>query len=166
MFSEDIGVYESLIFGNPPWKLHRTGVCIGGWQWHHSASDRTPSFIEPQICAGGFKDVIWLRLDAKIIDKHKAWQAASLICLSECYRVFQMAPIKLDSITMLGMKLLAGHTRSISSPILRGRNFWLTAYSILYEKICCLWEIKILCTPPCGIPRLLPTPYYARPPRR
>ena len=51
----------------------------------------------------------------------------------------QMAPIQLDSITMLGKKLLVGHTRLISSPILRGRDFWLTAYSILYEKICCLW---------------------------
>ena len=35
-------------------------------------------------------------------------------------------------------KLLVGHTRSISGPILRRRAFRLTAYSILYEKICCL----------------------------
>ena len=50
----------------------------------------------------------------------------------------QMAPIQLDSITMLVKKLLVGHTRSISGPILIGRDFRLTASSILYEKICCL----------------------------
>ena len=33
--------------------------------------------VEPQICAGGFNDVIWLRLDAKIVEKHKAWQTAA-----------------------------------------------------------------------------------------
>ena len=38
---------------------------------------QTPNFIEPQICAGGFKDVIWLRMDAKIVDEHKAWQTAA-----------------------------------------------------------------------------------------
>ena len=51
----------------------------------------------------------------------------------------QMAPIHLDSITVLVKKLLVGHTRSISGPILRGRYFRLTASFILYEKICCLW---------------------------
>ena len=57
------------------------------------ASDRTTDlFIEPQICAGGFKDVILLWLDAKIVDKHKAWQTAALICLSECYRVVKWRP--------------------------------------------------------------------------
>ena len=75
----------------------------------------------------------------------------------------QMAPIQLDSITMLVNKLLVGHTRSISGPILRVRNFRLTAPSILCEKIYCLWYIKILCTSPCGIPRLLLTSFYARP---
>ena len=72
VFSGDIGVYESLIFGNPPWNLHKRAACIGGWQWQHSAGDWTSNFIEPQICAGGFNDVICLRLDAKIVDKHKA----------------------------------------------------------------------------------------------
>ena len=33
--------------------------------------------IEPQICAGGINDVIWLRLDAKIVDKHQALQTAA-----------------------------------------------------------------------------------------
>ena len=50
----------------------------------------------------------------------------------------QMAPTHLDSITMLVKKLLVGHTRSISGPILRGRDFRLTASFILYERICCL----------------------------
>ena len=30
-----------------------------------------------QICAGGFNDVIWLWLDAKIVDNQKAWQTAA-----------------------------------------------------------------------------------------
>ena len=51
----------------------------------------------------------------------------------------QMAPIHLYFITMLVKKLLVGHTRSISGPILRRRDFRLTASFILYEKICCLW---------------------------
>ena len=71
----------------------------------------------------------------------------------------QMAPIQLDWTTMLAKKLLVGHTRSISSVILRMRYSRLTAYSILYEKICCLCKTKILCTSPCGIPRLLPTSF-------
>ena len=62
---------------NTPWKLHTMGVCIGGWRWQHSASDRTPNSNEPQICTGGFSSVIWLRLDVKIVDKHKAWQTAA-----------------------------------------------------------------------------------------
>ena len=41
-------------------------------------------------------------------------------------------------ITMLVKKLLVGHTRSISGPILIGRDFRLTASSIRYEKIRCL----------------------------
>ena len=77
VFSEDIGVHESLIFGNTPWKLHTRVVCIGGWQWQHSANDQTLNSSEPQICTGGFSTVIWLRLDAKIVDKHKAWQTAA-----------------------------------------------------------------------------------------
>ena len=77
VFSEDIEVYESVIFDNTPWKLHTRGVCIGGWQWPHSASHRNPNSSEPQICIGGFSTVIWLRLDAKRVDKHKALQAAA-----------------------------------------------------------------------------------------
>ena len=53
---------------------------------------RTPNFIEPQICAGGFKDVIWLRMDAKIVDEHKAWQTAASLRLSGCYRVVKWRP--------------------------------------------------------------------------
>ena len=52
--------------------------------WHqihrrrqHNANDRTPTFIEPQICARVFNVIIRLRLDAKIVDKHKAWQTAA-----------------------------------------------------------------------------------------
>ena len=92
MFSEDIGVYESLTFGNTPWKLHTRGVCIGGWQWQHCASDLTPNSIEPQICTGGFSAVIVLRLDAKMVHKHKAWQTAALLCLTGCYRVVKWRP--------------------------------------------------------------------------
>ena len=69
------GVYGSLIFGNTPWVLHTRGVCIGGWQWQHS--DRTLYSSEPQICTGGFNTVIWLWLDSKIVDKHKALQTAA-----------------------------------------------------------------------------------------
>ena len=87
VFSEDIGVYESLIFGNTPWTLHTRGVCIGGWQWQHSASDQTPNATDPQICIGGCSTVIWLSLDAKIVDKHKAWQTAAWLYLTRCYRV-------------------------------------------------------------------------------
>ena len=50
-----------------------------------------------------------------------------------------MAPIQLDSIKMLVKKLLVGHTRSISGPIFRRRDFRLNVSSILYEKTCCLW---------------------------
>ena len=50
-------------------------------------------------------------------------------------QVRQMAPIQLDSNTMLVKKLLVGHTRSISGPIFRGRYFRLTAPSILCQKI-------------------------------
>ena len=46
----------------------------------------------------------------------------------------QMALIQLDSITMLVNKLLVGHTRSVSGPILRGRDSRLTAPSILCER--------------------------------
>ena len=77
VFSDDIGVYKSLKFGNTPWKLHTRGVCIGWWQWQHSASDRTPNSSEPQICTRGFSTVIWLMLDAQIVDKHKACQTAA-----------------------------------------------------------------------------------------
>ena len=92
MFSEDIWVYECLIFGNSSWKLHTRGICIGGWQCQHRASDRTPNSREPQICTGGFSTVIWLRLDAKIVDKHKAWQTAAKLHLSGCYRVVKWRP--------------------------------------------------------------------------
>ena len=160
MFSEDIGVYESLIFGNTPWKLHWRGVCIGRWQWQHSASDRTANSSEPQICSDGFSPVIWLRLDAKIVDKHKAWQNSSLALPAWMLQGHQMAPIQLDSITMLLKKLLVGHTRSISGPILRGRDFRLATSSILSEKSCCLWWVRLLCTSPCGIPRLPPASFY------
>ena len=78
VFSGEIGVYESLIFGNTSWKLHRRGVCIGGWQCQNSASGRTPNSSEPQICTSWFSTVIWLMLDAKIVDKHKAWQSCWL----------------------------------------------------------------------------------------
>ena len=77
VFSKNIGMNENLIFGNRPWKLLMRGVCIGRWQWHHSASDRTPNSSEPQICTSGFSTAIWLRLDAKIDDKHKAWQTVT-----------------------------------------------------------------------------------------
>ena len=33
--------------------------------------------MKSQICAGGFNDIIRLRLGAKIVDKHKAWQTAA-----------------------------------------------------------------------------------------
>ena len=77
MFSEDIEVYENLIFGNTPWELHARGDCIGGWQWQHGDSDGTPNSSEPHICTGGFSTAVWLRLDAKIADKHKVWQTAA-----------------------------------------------------------------------------------------
>ena len=32
----------------------------------------TPNYSEPQIRTGGFSTVIWLRLDAKVVDKHNA----------------------------------------------------------------------------------------------
>ena len=125
------------------------------------ASDRTPDLIEPQICAGGFSNVFRRKLDAKIVDKPQQLSSAS----PDSTGSFNGAhPARL--ITMLVKKLLVGHTRSISGPILRRRDFWLTAPSILCEKICCLWEIKVLCTSPCGIPRLLPTSFYTRPPPR
>ena len=82
MFSEDIRVYDSFIFGNTPWKLQMRGVCIGRRQWQHCASDRTQNSSEPQICTGGFSTVMWLRLDAKIVDKHKMCkQLLSSACL-------------------------------------------------------------------------------------
>ena len=65
----------------------------------------------------------------------------------------QMAPIQLDSIMMLLREFLVGHTGSISGPILRSRDFRLTASSILYEKICCLWRVRILCISLCGRPQ-------------
>ena len=160
MFSEDIGVYESLIFGNTPWKLHSRGVCIGRWQWQHSASDRTPNSSEPQICSGRFSTVIWLRLDAKIVEKAQSVANSSVALPAWMLHVHQMAPIQLDSVTILLKKLLVGHTRSISGPILRGRYFRLTTSLILSEKICCLWCVRLLCTPPCGIPRLPPASFY------
>ena len=92
MFSEDIGVYGSLIFSTTPWKLHTRNVCIGGWQWQHSASDLTPNSSEPQIYTGGFSTVIGLRLAVKIVHKHKAWQTAVWLCLTGCYRVVNWHP--------------------------------------------------------------------------
>ena len=53
------------------------GVCIGGWHWQHSASDQTTNSSEPQICIRGFSTVIWLGLDAKTVDKHKAYHTAA-----------------------------------------------------------------------------------------
>ena len=132
----------------------------------HGASDRTPYFIEPQICAGGFSDVFRWRLDAKNCRQARSMAHSSLAPPPRILQRRQMAPIQLDSITMSVNKLLDGHTKSISGPILRGRDYRLTAASILCEKIGCLRKIKILCTSPCGIPRLLPTSFYARPPRR
>ena len=157
MFSEDIGVYESLIFDNTPWILHIRGVCIGGWQWQHSASDRTPNSTEPQICTGGFSTVIWLNLDAKIVDKYKAWQTAAWLCLTGCYRVVKWRPSS-STLSRCCLGLLVGHTGSISGPILRWRYFRLTTSSILYEKICCLWRLRFLCTSPCGMPTPLERP--------
>ena len=57
-----------------------------------SASDRTPNFIEPQICAGGLSGVFWWRLDAKIVDKHKAWHTAAQLLLSWFYRFVKWCP--------------------------------------------------------------------------
>ena len=154
VFSDDIWVYESLIFGNTPRKLYTRGVCIGGWQWQHSASDQTPNSGEPQICTGGFSTVIWLRPGAKIVNKHKACQTAAYLCLPECCRVVKWCPSSSTLSRCLVKKLLVGHTRSISDPILRWRDFRLTTSSILYEKICYWWRVRLLCTPPCGIPTL------------
>ena len=71
----------------------------------NSDSDRTPHFIEPQICAGGFSDEFRWRLDAKIVDKHKAWHTAALAPPLRILQCRQMAPIQLDSIMMLVKKL-------------------------------------------------------------
>ena len=130
------------------------GVCIGGWQWQHSASDQTPNSGEPQICTGGFSTVIWLRPGAEIVDKHKACQTAAYLCLPECYRVVKWCPSSSTLSWCLVKELLVGHTRSISDPILRWRDFRLTTSSILYEKICYWCRVGLLCTPPSGIPTL------------
>ena len=75
----------------------------------------------------------------------------------------QMAAIQLDSIMKLVRKLLVGHTRSISDPVLRWRDFRLTTSSILSVNICCLWRVRLLCTSPCGIPRLPQRPFIRGP---
>ena len=76
-----------------------------------------------------------------------------------------MGSIQFEYVTMLEKKLV-GQSRSISSPILGWRYFRLTTSSILYEKIGCLLRDRILRTSPCGMPSLLPTSFYARPPRQ
>ena len=123
----------------------------------------TPNSSEPQICSGRFSTVIWLRLDAKISRLAQSVANSSVALPAWMLHGHQMAPIQLDSVTILLKKLLVGHTRSISGPILRGRYFRLTTSSILSEKICCLWCIRLLCTPPCGIPRLPPASFYVGP---
>ena len=54
-----------------------TGLLCGEFTGPQAWVAWTPNFLEPQICAGRFNDVIWLRLDAKIVDKHKALQTAA-----------------------------------------------------------------------------------------
>ena len=70
-----VAKYQTLIHSNVLGE-HTLFHCenTGSHQVHcrrqHNASDRTPNFVEPQICAGGFNDILWLRLDAKTVDKH------------------------------------------------------------------------------------------------
>ena len=137
----------------------RGGVCIGRWQWQHSASDRTPNSSEPQIFTSGFS--------AGCQNSRQAQSVANSSFALPAWMLHgrQMAPIQLESITMLIKKLLVGHTRSISGPILRGRDFILTTPSILYENICCLWWVRHLCTSPCGMPRLPLASFYVGSPR-
>ena len=149
----------------------RTMMCMRVWYLaiHHGnftrgvfalADDQSPNSSEPQICTGEFSTAIWLRLDAKTVDKAESVANSSLALPAWMLQGRQMAPIQLDSITMLVKKLLVGHTRSITGPLLRGRDFRLITSSILYEKICCLWWVRLLCTSPCGTLRLPPASFF------
>ena len=66
------------------------------------------NFDEPQICAGGFNDVFWWRLDAKNSRQAQSLAHSSLAPLLWMLQGRLMAPIQLDSITMLVEKLLVG----------------------------------------------------------
>ena len=82
--------------------------------------------------------MFWLRMQAKIVDMHKAWHTAGYISSTPFDATGRvMARIQFDFVTMLVKKLVVGQTRSISIPILGWRDFRLTT-SILYEKIGCL----------------------------
>ena len=122
---------------------------IGGCQWQHSASDRTPNSSKPQICTGGFSTNL---VKARRQNSRQAQSVANSNLALPAWMLHgrQMAPIQLDSLKMSVKKLLVGQTRSISYPIIRGRDLRLTTSSILYEKICCLWWVRLLCTSPCG----------------
>ena len=80
-----------------------------------------------------------------------------------CYRVVKWRPSSSILSRCLVKKLLVGHTRSISGLILRWRDLRLTTSSILYEMICCLWRVRLLCTSPCGIPTLPQRPFMRGP---
>ena len=128
----------------------------------HSVSDRTPNFTEPQIYAGGLSDVFRWRLD----QNSRQAQSLAHTRLFLPFRILQgrqMAPIQLESITMLAKKLLVWHTRSISFPKLRGRD---CSFYFVWKDLLFVIKIKILCTTPCGIPRLLPRVLLCEAPRR